>query len=189
MRRTLALLCVAQVATSSAAGDGPCWHSFEEGLRAAATSDLRVLVVASTRGCAWCKKLERDVLSRREVQDYVAARFVPARLDGADRRTSIEFGGRRFSPAELAAAYGVAGLPATLFLEATGQLISRLPGYHPADRYLEALRQVAEQPHGDRRHDAEERTTAALEPGGNTPHAAPKSPAGEPDAAAQESPH
>ena len=46
--------------------------------------------------------------------------------------------------AEAVSAYGVQGFPATLFLEPDGQLIYKLSGYHPKDKYLEMLKYFGE---------------------------------------------
>ena len=37
-------------------------------------------------------------------------------------------------------ALGASGTPTTVFLDSDGSYVTRLPGYHPADRFLEVLR-------------------------------------------------
>ncbi|MGA1197509.1 MAG: thioredoxin family protein [Candidatus Latescibacterota bacterium] len=88
--------------------------------------------------------MDRDVLSKTDVQAYLAKNFIPVKLNAENKKDRVKILEHDLSYAEAVSAYGVKGFPATLFLEPNGQLIYNLSGYHPKDKYLEILKFMAE---------------------------------------------
>jgi thioredoxin-related protein len=121
----------------------PTWHSWDPGLQEAGSAGRPVLVDVYTDWCGWCKRMDREVYSRRDVQDYLARKFVVVRLN-AESNEVARYEGRTYSSRALAARFGVNGYPTTIFLGSDGNYLGNVPGYTPADRFLLLLRFVGD---------------------------------------------
>jgi thioredoxin-related protein len=122
---------------------GPAWRSWDAGLREAGTSGRPVLVDVYTDWCGWCKRMDRDVYARADVQDYLARKFVTVKLD-AESNAAARYEGREYTSRTLAARFGVTGYPTTLFLSAKGARLRNVPGYLPAPDFLLLLRFIGD---------------------------------------------
>jgi thioredoxin-related protein len=122
---------------------GPAWRSWDAGLREAGTSGRPVLVDVYTDWCGWCKRMDRDVYARADVQDYLARKFVTVKLD-AESKAVARYEGRAYTSRTLAARFGVTGYPTTLFLSAKGAQLGNVPGYSPPEDFLLLLRFVGD---------------------------------------------
>ena len=78
------------------------------------------------------------------MQAYLAEKFIAVKLNAEDKKTRVKILEHDLTYAEAVGAYGVQGFPATLFLEPDGQLIYKLSGYQPKDKYLEILKYFGE---------------------------------------------
>jgi thioredoxin-related protein len=136
----LAVTILFHPATALAA---PAWRSWDAGLREAATSGRPVLVDVYTDWCGWCKRMDRDVYARPDVQDYLARKFVTVKLD-AESGEVARYGGRTYTSRTLAARFGVTGYPATLFLSSKGAELGNVPGYLGPQDFLLLLRFIGE---------------------------------------------
>ncbi len=147
MRRTLPILLIALavglIVLSSGAAAATVWRTWDAGLREAGESGRPVLVDVYTDWCRWCKQMDRDVYSRRDVQQYLESRFVTVRLN-AEANDAARYEGRPFTSRTLAARFGVTGYPTTIFLDASGSHLGNVPGYLPPDRFLLLLRYVGD---------------------------------------------
>jgi thioredoxin-related protein len=144
MRRLLVsivlLSCLLPPAIAAAA---PSWRGWDDGLASAARLGRPVLADVYTDWCGWCRRMDRDVYERADIEAYVAAHFVPVKLD-AEGRAMVRYEGRETTGATLAGRLGVRAYPTTVFLDARGKRLLNVPGYVPADRFLLLLRYVAE---------------------------------------------
>jgi thioredoxin-related protein len=122
---------------------GPAWRSWDAGLREAGTSGRPVLVDVYTDWCGWCRRMDRDVYARAEVQDYLARKFVTVKLD-AESSDAARFEGREYTSRTLAARFGVTGYPTTLFLNRKGVHLGNVPGYLPPQDFLLLLRFIGD---------------------------------------------
>jgi thioredoxin-related protein len=147
MRRVLLLVLCALAVTfpprTAHASGGPAWRSWDAGMHEAAASGRPVLVDVYTDWCGWCRRMDRDVYARADVQEYLSRRFVTVKLD-AESDANARYQGRVYSSRSLAAAFGVTGYPTTLFFGAKGTYLGRFPGYWPSQDFLLLLRFVGE---------------------------------------------
>jgi thioredoxin-related protein len=127
----------------AAPGSAPRWLSWNDGLRQAAARHRPVLVDVYTDWCGWCKRMDRDVYARPEIQDYLAQRFVVVRLD-AESSEPAAYEGHKHTGQSLAARFRVSGYPTTIFLRENGEHLVNVPGYVPADRFFLLLRYVGD---------------------------------------------
>jgi thioredoxin-related protein len=148
MRRALcSTLCAMAVAffllPASALAGGPAWRSWDAGLREAGTSGRPVLVDVTTGWCGWCKRMDRDVYARADVQGYLARKFVTVKLD-AESDAAARYEGRAYTSRALAARLDVTGYPTTIFLSAKGEHLGSVPGYLPPEDFLPLLRFIGD---------------------------------------------
>lgn len=106
---------------------GIAWMPYEAGVALASQTSKPMLVDFTATWCGWCKKLEQDVFSNKEMIS-LSQQFVCIRVDGDERR-------------DLASKFGVDGYPTTLILDASGQELGRIVGYKPLTGYMASVRQ------------------------------------------------
>ncbi len=119
------------------------WAAFNAGLEQAKASHKKVLVDVYTDWCGWCKKMDANVYSEHAVKAYLSKNFVVVKMN-AEGSGTLRYKGQEFTPAQLAAAFGVNGYPATLFLKEDSEPITVLPGYVEAPMFLNVLSYIAE---------------------------------------------
>jgi tetratricopeptide (TPR) repeat protein len=133
MKRWPALIFTIGFATLLAcgpAGDGLWYHGdLSAATKRAAEENTLVFVEFYTDWCSWCRRLESETLTDREVKDALS-KFVAIRLnaekDGIDAA-------RRF---------GVDSYPTMIFLDPTGEEVERISGYLPPEKLVEELRRI-----------------------------------------------
>jgi len=130
---------LAQPAVPEPALAAPTWIPFQDAVRAADSSGKMVLVDVWSRRCGWCARMQRETYTEPEVLRYLNDHFETGRLDIDIRADTISYMGYDLSSAELSAALGASGTPTTIFLDRDGSYVTRLPGFHPADRFLDVL--------------------------------------------------
>ncbi len=119
------------------------WREWNSGVKEAGSSDRFVLVDVYTDWCGWCKRMDRDVYSQREVRDYLSQKFVVVKLD-AESETPASYEGKSYTARTLANRFRVNSYPTTIFLRPGGSHIANVPGYVPADRFLLLLKYIGE---------------------------------------------
>lgn len=136
----LTALAVPCVATPARAVQ---WKAWNPGLEAARASGKPVLVDVYTDWCGWCKRMDRDVYARQDVNAYLSSHFVTVKLN-AEGGELAAYQGRNYSGRSLAAAFGIDGYPTTVFLSATGDRLVNVPGYVEPERFLALLRYIGD---------------------------------------------
>ena len=154
-------------ARADSAGPFAAWHpDVAAALAAAATSKKPVLVYVYAAWCPWCRRLDREVYPTGGVSGAVAQYFEPVRVDGEDTTRNLRFGGLTLSNAQFAAALGAQGYPFTAFLTPDGALLTKLPGFSPADQFGRVLRYVGTRAYETKPFDAFEPPPAGSGNGG-----------------------
>ena len=119
------------------------WNSFDAGMEKAKSSHKKVLVDVYTEWCGWCAKMDKEVYTDPEVKDYLSKNFVIIKMN-AEGNGKVHYKGQGYSPGQLAAAFGVKGYPATLFMREDSEPITLLPGYAEASMFRLILSFIAE---------------------------------------------
>jgi len=123
------------LATAAILGCGPAsdgfWYRGDLGAatKRAAEENTLVFVEFYTDWCSWCRRLESETLTDREVKDALSG-FVAIRLDA--EKDGLE-AARRF---------GVESYPTMIFLDPAGEEVERISGYLPPDKFIEELRRI-----------------------------------------------
>lgn len=119
------------------------WRHISEGLRDAAENNKKLFVYVYTDWCSWCKRMEREVFSSDTIAEYMNTNYIPVALDAESSR-KVTFGGREMTEQQLASELGADGFPTHIFLNASGERITMVRGYMPADRFIHVLSFIAE---------------------------------------------
>lgn len=103
-------------------------YDLASALKSAKSQNKPIMIDFYTEWCGWCKKLDSDTYSNSKVS-AAAERFICVKID-AEKEPAI------------ANKYGVAGFPTIIFLNSNGNVISKIPGYLPPDRFLANMNKV-----------------------------------------------
>lgn len=122
---------------------GVQWNSFPTDTVVVKKEKKKILVDVYTNWCGWCKKMDREVYGDQRVADYLNKAFISVKLN-AESPSTITYRGKQTTETAFAQSFGVSGYPTTLFLEPNGDLITALPGFVAADRFIEVLEFIGE---------------------------------------------
>ena len=167
---------LAQVDASVIPDDAPEWKPLATAVADAKAGDKTIVLHGYAAWCGWCSRLDNDTYTDDRVQAYLAEHFEGARLDIEDP-TTVEFYDFTLPMAWLAAGIGVSSTPTTVFVDgASGEIITRLPGYADAETFLLALQFVHEEAYDEMSFQAFRESRAPSDPDEETDDA----PAGPP---------
>lgn len=105
------------------------WQPFEEAVAAAQQSGKKVLVDVYAPWCTWCRRMQSTVYADAGILDYLDEHFEITRLNVDDAQSTLQFKGHQVTPKQLGRAFQATGTPTTVFLDAEGGYITRLPGF------------------------------------------------------------
>ncbi|SRR5258706_7252655 len=121
----------------------PAWKDWNNGLKQASAGGKPVLVDVFTDWCGWCKRMDQDVYTRRDVREYLADHFVTVRLN-AEHTAVAYYEGKTYTERQIAERFRISGYPTTIFLHSDGKHIANVPGYVPADRFILLLHYIGD---------------------------------------------
>jgi thioredoxin-related protein len=114
------------------------WRSFDDGIALAGQTNKKLLVDVYTDWCSWCKKMDVEVYTNKDVARMLNERFVAVKLN-AESSKPVTYKGRSFRESDLARELGVTGYPTTVFFDEHSDPITSLPGYSPAADFANIL--------------------------------------------------
>lgn len=106
-------------------------YNLDEGLKLATASKKPVMADFYAEWCGWCKKLDKDVYTKGEVQT-LAKSFVCVKID-TDKNQAV------------ASKYGVQGLPTIVFMKGDGSVITKVVGYQGASDFAKSMQAALKQ--------------------------------------------
>ncbi len=154
MRRLAAFLAclLAALAAGRAAAAAPSPHAieipkwftesfldFREDVREAARDHKRLMVYFGQDGCPYCKALMTVNFRDPGIVETMRRRFVAVALNLWGDREVTWIDGRVLPEKDLGVALGVQATPTLLFLDEQGEIVLRLNGWHPPERFKIAL--------------------------------------------------
>lgn len=113
--------------------------SFNEGLEKATKENKNMIVDFYTDWCHWCKVMDEKTFNNEDVAKKLNDRFVTVRINAEDPGDSATFKDHTFSNIELTRAFRVTGFPSLGFISPEQEVITVMPGYIPADKFIYIL--------------------------------------------------
>ncbi|MBC6368037.1 thioredoxin fold domain-containing protein [Algoriphagus sp. AK58] len=144
MKYTLLLVFSLLLSLSLKAQDQIQWMKFEEAIAANTKQPKMILVDVYTDWCGWCKKMDKETFTNPKVIAHLKQNFYAVKLNAENTQRKFEFMGKTYSEADMAAAMRVRSYPNFVVIEPGLQNIAQLPGYRPADAFLEGLNELVE---------------------------------------------
>ncbi len=117
------------------------WTNFTQGLEEASATNKKVLIDVYTDWCGWCKRMEKDTYSDKNVESYLSQNYILVKLN-AESNQEETVDTMHVTDAQLASAFGVNGYPTTIFLTSDGQPITAAPGYMKPDEFIHVLKYI-----------------------------------------------
>ncbi len=120
------------------------WMGWNDGSALATKKKKIALVDCYTEWCGWCKKMDKDTYSNQQIQNKIAADFVPIKLNPELNQTYL-FKGKQYDGKQLLYEItnhaGVTGYPTIIFLIPSGKttIVEMSVGYSNADQFSEVL--------------------------------------------------
>jgi thioredoxin-related protein len=121
-------------------GETNTWMSFDAGMEMARNLDKPVVIDFYTSWCRWCKVMEKETFSDEGVASYLDEHFISIRLDAEQKTGDLKYGGRTYSPAQLARKFRVRGYPAIAYLDSSGELVFIDMGFKKPKQFMVNLR-------------------------------------------------
>ena len=119
------------------------WNRFDKGVELARKENKMLVVDFYTDWCQWCKVMDKETYKNAGVVDYTRKKVVMAKIN-AETTERFKFGDATYSGRELSMMFGVNGFPSTVFISSTGELITSISGFIPAQRFTCIVQYLAE---------------------------------------------
>ncbi|MDA0683432.1 MAG: thioredoxin fold domain-containing protein [Bacteroidetes bacterium] len=116
------------------------WPSFPDALENAQESERIIIIDVWSETCGWCRKLQTEVYTKPDLQEFVLDNFELGRLDIDIQTDTLSYKGYTLSSQMLSSGFGATGTPTTIFLEPDGTYITRLQGFHAYEDFFDVLR-------------------------------------------------
>jgi thioredoxin-related protein len=135
MKRLITITILGFLALSAGALAAVDWgHDYDAALEAAKKDKKLVMVDLYTDWCGWCKKLDKDTYSDKDVEAKLTKDFIAVKVNPEKSERN----------AKLSRTFGTTGFPHIVFVDANGQKVSEIDGYLPAAQFLEQLNKISE---------------------------------------------
>ena len=144
MKKTLLAVLLVCFGIAVSAAESMWMTDFAAARKKAAESGKNMLVnFTGSDWCPWCIRLQKEVFSQKEFQDFAAKNLVLVIVDFPRRKWQTP--AQKRANEELRKLYGVEGYPTVLLLTPKGMVKAEL-GYEPggAAKYVEKLRKLME---------------------------------------------
>lgn len=128
------VILVALSASPSFAADGPAWNGWSADLFTRATAEKRFVILdLEAVWCHWCHVMEKTTYADPKVQELLAEKYLPVRVD-------------QDANPDLSSRYGDWGWPATIVFGPDGTEIAKIRGYIEPERMQALLKAVIDDP-------------------------------------------
>lgn len=132
MKKCFVLVAMMMMASAVLAGEVKWMTNFDEALVRAKKEKKLVMVDVYTDWCGWCKKLDKDVYSKKEVIEKLEKDFIAVKLNPEKSQKNRKIAG----------GFDVNGYPTIIFVGTDGKQVDRIGGYVPAEEFLKKLNEI-----------------------------------------------
>ena len=116
------------------------WHSYGEGLDIAKKNGKPMFIFFYTDWCIYCKKMDKEVFSDREVISYMNSNYINIRVNPETDKGRMMIMGKETSAAYLMSMSGANGFPALMFWDKKQQPVTTMPGFIEKKTFLPLLK-------------------------------------------------
>jgi len=141
--KKFSLLALAVLVSAGVASAELNWLIDFDAAKSKAKTDNKLVLLDFTGSdwCGWCKRLDAEVFSKPQFQEYAAKNLVLVELDFP--RSKQQSDAVKKQNMQLAGEYGIEGFPTVIVLNAAGKKVGEL-GYMPGgpDAFIAALEKL-----------------------------------------------
>ncbi len=127
---------------SAEARDSLSWLTYQEAESLRVISGKYVLIDIYKATCGWCRKMQRTTYADSAVIGLLKESFLPVRVDLLSGR-KLKVNGVELRERDIARALKVRGTPTTIFMDSTGKVVVKVPGYIPPQQFVYLLRYIS----------------------------------------------
>lgn len=127
------------------------WLTWEEAVQQNAKNPKKIFVDVYTDWCGWCKKMDKEIFTDKEVAKYMNEEFYCVKLN-AEQKESIKYNGKEFKYVQagnrgynalaLALLNNRPSFPSFIVLSLQEQVVKRLIGYQQKSQLLSQLKSI-----------------------------------------------
>lgn len=107
-------------------------------------SNKRVMLYFHQDGCPYCAKLVKENFTNKKIVDYMARHIDAVEMNMWGDKTVTGLDGKEYTEKAFAEKLKVWFTPTILFFDKTGKVVLRVNGYYDSEKFMTALRYVAE---------------------------------------------
>jgi len=89
-----------------------------------------IMIDFYTEWCGWCKELDKNVYTNKEVGKYLNAKCINIKIDADSEKGS-----------KIAGLYSVSGYPTIVFTDSSGKEVGKIVGYKPPEGFLKTAKE------------------------------------------------
>ncbi len=112
------------------------FNNMQEELALAHDEKKLLVIMYEQEGCPFCWKMRRDVLSRKDVQDYYGKRFRVIPMDIRGSLDTVDFSGEAMTQKDFSIQQNVRLTPVFIYYSETGKELHRLIGFYDWEEFL-----------------------------------------------------
>jgi thioredoxin-related protein len=111
------------------------FNNMQEELDLARDGKKLLVIMYEQEGCPFCWKMRRDVLSRKDVQDYYKERFHVIPMDIRGALDTVDFTGKPTTQKDFSIQQNVRLTPVFIYYDETGKELHRLIGFYDREEF------------------------------------------------------
>lgn len=135
------LLLLGWAGLGEAQAQEPTWHSFEDALVLADSTDRPILVDVWAPWCGWCRKMKQNVYP--DLAPKLSDQFILTRLNRDDNEEMHQYKREKLTSLRLAQKLGAESVPAIVFLTSDGDFLLHLSGFIKAAELRPVLEYIS----------------------------------------------
>ena len=112
------------------------FNNMQEELAIAHGGKKLFVIMYEQEGCPFCWKMRRDVLSRKDIQDYYKERFHVIPMDIRGSLDTVDFSGKPMTQKDFSIQQNVRLTPVFIYYDETGKELHRLIGFYDREEFL-----------------------------------------------------
>lgn len=118
------------------------WLSYDQALTKSKIENIPTLVYFYSDSCSWCRKLEEETFNNPEVAETMNKKFAIVKINSTSSK-SIIMKDKEITEKQLSQeVYKVNANPTIWFLSSKEERIAPLPGYAPAEDFINVLNYI-----------------------------------------------